>query len=74
MSRYTHSFPFDRRVDRLEESLQILKPLLNGERVDFEGTHYQVKDCVIRPLGPRPDGIPLLMGALLSSYIKRPKC
>jgi alkanesulfonate monooxygenase SsuD/methylene tetrahydromethanopterin reductase-like flavin-dependent oxidoreductase (luciferase family) len=56
-------YPFDRRVDRLEEALQILKPLLKGQRVDFVGDHYQVENCVITPLGPRPDGIPLLMGA-----------
>ncbi len=56
-------YAFDRRVDRLEEALQILKPLLHGERVDFAGTHYQAQDCLITPLGPRPDGIPLLMGA-----------
>jgi len=56
-------YAFDRRVNRLEEALQILKPLLQGGRVDFAGTHYQAEDCLITPLGPRPDGIPLLMGA-----------
>jgi probable F420-dependent oxidoreductase len=56
-------FPFDHRVGRFEEALQILPPLLKGETVDFAGTYYQVKDCVIKPLGPRPDGIPLLIGA-----------
>jgi probable F420-dependent oxidoreductase len=55
-------YDFDRRVDRLEEALQIVKPLLQGDRVDFSGTHYQVRDCVITPLGPRPGGIPLLIG------------
>ncbi len=39
-----------------------MKPLLQGERVDFSGTHYQARDCVITPLGPRPGGIPLLIG------------
>ena len=56
-------YPFDRRVDRFEEALQILRPLLKGQSVDFAGTHYQVQNCVITPLGPRPDGIPLLIGA-----------
>ena len=49
--------PFDRRVDRLEEALQILNPLLKGERAKFAGTHYQARDCIITPLGPRPAGI-----------------
>jgi probable F420-dependent oxidoreductase len=56
-------YAFDHRVDRMEEALQILRPLLKGEGVDFAGKHYQVKDCVITPLGPRPEGIPLLVGA-----------
>ncbi len=56
-------YNFAQRVDRFEEALQIMKPLLQGERVDFAGTHYQVRDCVITPLGLRPNGIPLLIGA-----------
>lgn len=56
-------YPFDRRVDQLEEALQILNPLLKGERAKFAGTHYQARDCIITPLGPRPAGIPLLIGA-----------
>jgi probable F420-dependent oxidoreductase len=56
-------FSFKRRVDRFEEALQILKPLLRGETVDFEGVHYQARDCEITPVGPRPQGIPLLVGA-----------
>jgi probable F420-dependent oxidoreductase len=56
-------YPFERRVDRLEEAVQILKPLLAGRHVDFAGKYYQVRDCLITPLGPRPDGIPLLIGA-----------
>jgi alkanesulfonate monooxygenase SsuD/methylene tetrahydromethanopterin reductase-like flavin-dependent oxidoreductase (luciferase family) len=30
--------PFDHRVDRFEEALQIVKPLLREGHVDFEGT------------------------------------
>jgi len=56
-------YNFERRVDRFEEALQIMSPLLKGQSVDFSGTHYQAQNCVITPLGPRPDGIPLLIGA-----------
>jgi len=56
-------YPFDKRVDRFEEALQILHPLLKGERVDFDGKYHQARECVITPLGPRPNGIPLLIGA-----------
>ncbi len=56
-------YPFERRVDRFEEALQILAPLLRGQRVDFDGEFYQAQDCLITPPGPRPEGIPLLIGA-----------
>jgi probable F420-dependent oxidoreductase len=56
-------YPFDRRVDQMEEALQILRPLLNGDSVDFVGNHYMVQNCIITPSGPRPEGIPLLLGA-----------
>ena len=56
-------YDFNRRVDRFEEAVQILRPLLRGERVNFSGTHYQAKDCAIIPTGPRSEGIPLLVGA-----------
>lgn len=54
--------PFDHRVDRLEEALQIIRPLLKKGRTDFEGVYYQAQDCEITPIGPRPDGPPLLIG------------
>jgi alkanesulfonate monooxygenase SsuD/methylene tetrahydromethanopterin reductase-like flavin-dependent oxidoreductase (luciferase family) len=54
--------PFDHRVARFEEALQILQPLLREGHVDFEGTYYQARDCEIVPRGPRPEGPPLLVG------------
>ncbi|HYL07746.1 MAG TPA: LLM class flavin-dependent oxidoreductase [Candidatus Udaeobacter sp.] len=54
--------PFDHRVDRFEEALQILKPLLRSGHVDFAGKYYQAKDCEDAPRGPRPEGPPLLIG------------
>jgi probable F420-dependent oxidoreductase len=55
--------PFDHRVERFEEALQIIHPLLKQGRVDFEGKYYQAKDCEIRPQGPRPAGPPLMIGS-----------
>ncbi len=45
--------PFDHRVDRFEEALQIIRPLLKEGRVDFQGKYYQADECEIAPLGPR---------------------
>jgi len=54
--------PFDHRVDRFEEALQILGPLLREGQVDFAGRYYQARDCAIVPRGPRAAGPPLLVG------------
>ena len=55
-------YPFDHRVDRFEEALRIIAPLLRKGAVTFVGTYHQVSDCVILPRGPR-DRIPILVGA-----------
>ncbi len=55
--------PFDHRVARFEEALQILLPLLREGHVNFNGTYYQTHDCEDLPRGPRPQGPPLLIGA-----------
>jgi len=55
--------PFDHRVDRFEEALQILKPLLREGHVDFAGRYYQARNCDIVPRGPRPEGPPLMVGS-----------
>ena len=56
-------FPYDHRVGRFHEALQIIKPLLDGRTVTFKGSYYQVQDCTITPTGPRPGRMPLLIGS-----------
>jgi probable F420-dependent oxidoreductase len=55
-------FPYDHRVSRFEEALQIIVPLLRAGHVDFQGTYYTARDCELRPRGPRPKGPPILVG------------
>jgi probable F420-dependent oxidoreductase len=55
-------YPFDNRVARFEEALQIIVPLLRTGKVDFEGRYYQARKCELRPRGPRPEGPPILIG------------
>ena len=55
--------PFDHRVDRFAEALQILKPLLREGHVDFAGQYYHARNCDNVPRGPRRDGPPLLVGS-----------
>ncbi len=55
-------FPFDHRVDRFDEAIQIISGLLHGERVDLDGRYWQARDAELRPRGPRPQGPPILIG------------
>lgn len=56
-------YPYDHRVGRFEEAIQIIAPLLREGHVDFEGTYSSARDCELRPRGPRPEGLPILVGS-----------
>jgi len=56
-------FPYDHRVGRFEEALQIIHSLLRTGHVDFDGRFYSARDCELRPRGPRPEGPPILIGS-----------
>jgi alkanesulfonate monooxygenase SsuD/methylene tetrahydromethanopterin reductase-like flavin-dependent oxidoreductase (luciferase family) len=66
IEREHHMFgmPWERRVSRFEEALQIVHPLLRRGYVDFVGEYLQARNCELHPTGPRAGGIPLLVGAL----------
>ena len=49
------------RARRLEEILQILKGLENGERFSFHGRHFDLQNTVMLPLPTRPSGVPILL-------------
>jgi alkanesulfonate monooxygenase SsuD/methylene tetrahydromethanopterin reductase-like flavin-dependent oxidoreductase (luciferase family) len=55
-------FPYDHRASRFEEALTIVAGLLRTGSMDFSGRYYQVKDCVLRPRGPRVSGPPIIIG------------
>jgi alkanesulfonate monooxygenase SsuD/methylene tetrahydromethanopterin reductase-like flavin-dependent oxidoreductase (luciferase family) len=56
-------FPTDKTVSRYLEALEIIVPLLRGEKaVSFEGEIHHATDAVVRPRGPRPGRVPLMMG------------
>jgi alkanesulfonate monooxygenase SsuD/methylene tetrahydromethanopterin reductase-like flavin-dependent oxidoreductase (luciferase family) len=62
-------YPYDHRVGRFEEALTIVAGLLRDGSMDYQGTYYQVRDCELRPRGPRPQGPPILVGS--SSTVRR---
>lgn len=45
--------PFDHRVSRLEESLEVLAPLLSGEEIDYQGRYLSLRGARIHG-GARP--------------------
>lgn len=55
-------FPYDHRASRFEEGFAVLHQLLRTGRGNFDGTYYQAVDGEVRPRGPRPNKIPLLVG------------
>jgi probable F420-dependent oxidoreductase len=53
--------PFDHRLARFKEAFEIIRRLLNGERVTFPGEYESTSDAVLLPTpGRRP---PLMVGA-----------
>lgn len=56
-------FPYDHRVGRFAEALEIISGLLRHGKIDFEGQYYSARDCELRPRGPRPGGLPIMVGS-----------
>ena len=54
-------YPFDHRVGRFEEGLEIIAPLLRGERVSFEGRYHRVEEAELLPRPIRAGGPPILV-------------
>ncbi len=59
-----HGYPWDRRVGRFEEALQIIRPLLRGESVTVAGEFYAVRGAELVLRGPRPEGPPVMIGLI----------
>ena len=55
-------YPFGHQVARFEEALIIITALLRQGQVDFAGNYYAARDCELRPRGPRPTGLPIMIG------------
>jgi FMNH2-dependent dimethyl sulfone monooxygenase len=52
-------FSKDHRVDRLEETLQVVRPLLTGEHVTFDGTYVALHNAVLAP--PPRHHVPIMV-------------
>ncbi len=56
-------YPFDHRVGRFEEAMQVIGPLLREGKADFRGKYVSAPDCEMRPPSTRPGGIPILIAS-----------
>jgi alkanesulfonate monooxygenase SsuD/methylene tetrahydromethanopterin reductase-like flavin-dependent oxidoreductase (luciferase family) len=52
---------FGERLDRLDESVQVIRRLLDGERFSHEGRFYTLRDAVANPRPVQPH-LPILIG------------
>jgi alkanesulfonate monooxygenase SsuD/methylene tetrahydromethanopterin reductase-like flavin-dependent oxidoreductase (luciferase family) len=68
---HVYGFPFDHRASRFEEALHIITNLVRTGGVDYEGQYYTVRDCLLRPRGPRPQGMPIMIGTFSGERMMR---
>jgi probable F420-dependent oxidoreductase len=54
-------YPFDHRVARFEEGMQVVAPLLRNGTVNFEGQYHRAIDAELRPRPTRDGGPPILI-------------
>lgn len=65
--------PFDPapvRVERLRESVRLMKALFSGEQVDHEGRHYRVQGLTATPSPVQRPHPPLIIGAAQRRMLK----
>jgi F420-dependent oxidoreductase-like protein len=54
--------PLGQRLERLEEALEIIQPMLRGERPTLSGRFYRAKDAINSPAPLTSGGPPILIG------------
>jgi probable F420-dependent oxidoreductase len=59
----TYGFPFADRFDRFEDSLRIISSMLRTSVADHAGRTAQARHARLAPRGPRPGGLPIMVGA-----------
>jgi probable F420-dependent oxidoreductase len=63
-------YPFDHRVSRFEEGMQIVAPLVREGRVSFEGRYHRAVDAELRPPTIREGGPPILIAGKQPRMLK----
>jgi alkanesulfonate monooxygenase SsuD/methylene tetrahydromethanopterin reductase-like flavin-dependent oxidoreductase (luciferase family) len=55
-------YPYDHRASRFEEAIQIITSLIRTGTAEFVGDYHFAINCELRPRGPRPNGLPIMVG------------
>jgi len=64
-----HGVPFDRPIARIRELIPLLRLILSGERVDFEGEFYRMQGLRLA-FPPVRDEIPIYLAALSPLHLQ----
>jgi alkanesulfonate monooxygenase SsuD/methylene tetrahydromethanopterin reductase-like flavin-dependent oxidoreductase (luciferase family) len=59
----SYGFPYADRFDRFEDDLRIITAMLRTGRATHDGRLERAHDARIQPRGPRPGGLPVMVGA-----------
>jgi probable F420-dependent oxidoreductase len=63
--------PFEHRGKRADEYLRALKAIWSGEEVNFQGEFVRWQGFMMRPTPAQPGGVPLVIGGVSPSAIRR---
>jgi probable F420-dependent oxidoreductase len=66
----SYGFPFVDRFDRFEDDLRIIASMLRTGRATHDGRVERAHDARIEPRGPRPNGLPVMVGAARPRLIR----
>lgn len=64
-------YPYDHRASRFEEAIQIITSLIRTGHAEFVGEYYWAQNSELRPRGPRPDGLPIMIGTFTGERMIR---
>ena len=59
----SYGVPFDDRFRRFEDGLRVITSMLRDGRSTLDGRTIQTRSARIEPRGPRPGGLPVMIGA-----------
>ncbi len=59
----SYGIPFDDRFQRFEDGLRVITDMLRSGRSTLDGDTIRTRSARLEPRGPRPDGLPVMVGA-----------